>query len=262
MRRGDQPTPREIFEARAGILPVFAMAHLKGDSPEDRFHRAVREIDIFCQAEIPAVMVENYFGAPDDVERVLAHLQNAALPIRYGVNVLDDDRHGFELARRYDADFIQLDSVAGHLTPDQDGAFGDWLHEQRAHTRALVLGGVRFKYQPYLSGRPLREDLAIAQTRCDAVVVTGPATGVETAPASISEFRDILGSDFPLIVGAGVTAENCAAQMQRADGAIIGSSLKDTRRDDGDVTVANCAEISGLFRQMRGTFASRRVSYL
>lgn len=245
-----------------GTLPLVAMAHLKGDDPDERFDRAVREIDIFRRAGVCAVMVENYFGTPDDAERVLAYLQDSSLPIRYGINILDDDSRSFELARRYDADIIQLDSVAGHLTPDDDAVFGAWLNEQRARTRALVLGGVRFKYQPYLSGRSLREDLAIAQTRCDAVVVTGPATGVETDPASILEFREILGSGFPLIVGAGVTAANCATQLARADGAIVGSSLKDNGRDDGEIDLANCAEMSGLFarlRQLRGESAARRV---
>lgn len=59
---------------------------------------------------------------------------------------------------------------------------------------------------------------------CDAVVVTGAGTGKETPLDKIKAFRKILG-DFPLIIGAGLTADNIE-QMQYADGAIVGSYFK------------------------------------
>ena len=65
----------------------------------------------------------------------------------------------------------------------------------------------RFKHCPYLSGRSLKEDLEIAMTRCDAIAVSQDETGQETSMDKIQEFRNIIG-DFPLIVGAGMTADN------------------------------------------------------
>ena len=44
-------------------------------------------------------------------------------------------------------------------------------------------------------------------TRCDAIVVTQDATGQETPMEKINEFRKIIG-DFPLVIGAGMTADN------------------------------------------------------
>lgn len=65
----------------------------------------------------------------------------------------------------------------------------------------------------------------LAKMRCDAVVTTG-GTGSDTPIEKLKEFRNVL-TDFPLIVGAGVTAETVKEKLQYADGVIVGSWLKD-----------------------------------
>lgn len=226
---------------------LFAMLHLKGDGAADVDRRARRELEIYAEHGVDAVIVENYFGDADAVERTLAHLAATGSGLVYGVNLLDDDALGFALAGRYGAHFIQLDSVAGHLPPEEDPAFAVRLAEWRAATDAAVLGGVRFKYQPVQSGNDVETDLRLGMARADAIVVTGDGTGLPTPLEKIAQFREVLGG-FPLVVGAGVTADNCAAQLARADGAIVGSTLKDTRRDDGDVDADHVAELVARFR--------------
>ena len=231
--------------------PILGMIHLKGESKADKLMRAKEEIDILIHHGIDAVVIENYFGAPEDMETVLEYIVNHRSHICYGVNVLDNDLLGFAMARKYNAAFIQLDSVAGHLTPEDDNAFHSFILSERERTDAFVLGGVRFKYQPYLSGRSLEADLQIGMTRCDAIVVTGDATGAETDMQKINDFRNIIGPDFPLIVGAGLTAENCAERLQLADGGIIGSYLKDTYKDDGDVSAEHVDAFMEEVRKLR-----------
>ena len=249
------PTLMERFGNLLGYKPVLAMLHLKGETDEERLSRARREIDVLADGGVDGVVVENYFGGADDVERVLEYLSTRRPEITYGVNVLDDDARGFELARRYGATFIQLDSVAGHLTPDDDPGFAEWLAGQRAETPALILGGVRFKYQPVMSGNSLETDLLLAADRCDAVVVTGTGTGVETDLDKIVRFREILGDSFPLIAGAGVTADNGEAQLSAADGAIVGSYLKDTFTDAGDVSADHVEMLMAAVRRARASGA-------
>ncbi len=215
--------------------PILAMIHLKGESKSEKLDLAKREIDILMDNGMDAVIVENYFGTPDDMEMVLEYIVDQRSHICYGINVLDDDPRAFEMARRYNAHFLQLDSVAGHLTPSDDSTFDSFIRAERDRTSSYVLGGVRFKYQPYLSGRTLSEDLTIGSARCDAIVVTGDATGAETDLDKIRQFRKIIGPDFPLIVGAGLTAENCREKLMIADGGIIGSYLKDNHKDHGIV---------------------------
>ena len=74
--------------------------------------------------------------------------------------------------------------------------------------------------------RSLEEDLKLGMERCDAIVVTGAGTGINTDLEKIKTFRSILG-DFPLIVGAGMTADTAQEQLAYSDGAIVGSYFKE-----------------------------------
>ncbi|MGO4105072.1 BtpA/SgcQ family protein [Leifsonia sp. YAF41] len=230
--------------------PVLGMVHLTGADRAEKLSIAQREIDVLYANGVDAVIIENYFGTPDDVENVLGWLAATHPTATYGVNVLDDDERGFALAGEFGASFVQLDSVAGHLTPEDEPAFAERLAEMRTATDAALLGGVRFKYQPYLSGNSLETDLRLGMERADAIVVTGSGTGIETSLDSITEFRGILG-DFPLVVGAGITAANCAEQFALVNAAIIGSAFKDTRKDSGAVLGAHVVEITSLVKGLR-----------
>lgn len=215
--------------------PVLAMLHLGGADAADRLDRARTEAAILVDGGVDAVIVENYFGDADDVRRALETLSAGELRTVVGLNVLRDHELAFALAEEFPVGFIQIDSVAGHLAPDADLEYAARLAELRAASRALVFGGVRFKYQPVESGRSEAEDLALGAARSDAIVVTGDGTGLETDPAKIERFRSLLPAGFPLIVGAGVTDENVAAQLRHADAAIVGSFFKDSYRDTGVV---------------------------
>lgn len=219
--------------------PIFAMLHLKGNTDEEVFERAKKEIDIYRKGGVDAVIVENYYGNFYQMEKVLEYLQtNKFENLIYGVNCLNNDAMGFDLANRYDAAFVQFDSVAGHVKQRDDYTFEAFIKKYRKECKAFILGGVRFKYQPYLSGRTLEEDLRIGMTRCDAIVVTQDATGQETSMEKINEFRKIIGN-FPLVIGAGMTAENCNEQLSVGDAAIVGSYFKDTYKDTGDVDLSH-----------------------
>lgn len=245
-------TKRDAFrDAFPSATPVFAMLHLAGTDAGDRRDRARREIDLLRDNGVDAVIVENYFGDVDDVVAALEHLVAERPEVTFGINILGDDWRAFELATAYGARFVQLDSVAGHLPPANDAAYADRLAEARsAAPGVLVFGGVRFKYQPYLSGRPLETDLALGAERCDAIVVTGEGTGIATPTDKVAEFRRILGDGFPLVVGAGVTPENAATQLAQADAVIVGSALKDTRTDTGDVVAENVAAFVDAVRRL------------
>lgn len=230
--------------------PIMAMLHLKGDTPDDVLERAKRELDAYIEGGVDAVIVEDYFGTYSDMRRVLEYIRAARSEIVYGVNCLNIDAMGFELAQEFDAAFVQLDSVVGHVKPRDEEGLAAFLDLYRARYDGYVLGGVRFKYQPVLSERSLEEDLAIAQDRCDAVAVTQDATGQETSLDKIRAFRAGLG-DFPLIVAAGVTAENARESLRIADGAVVGSYFKDTYRDDGEVSPDHVRALMDAVRAIR-----------
>lgn len=170
-------TFQELFPNKKAVI---AMLHLKGGTTADIQERAKREISIFYQNGVDAVLVENYFGSTDDCRWALKYLKENYPDRIYGVNILGDTESAFSMANTYGAKFVQIDSVCRHLRPHWEPAFVKNLDTLRSNSQALVFGGVRFKYQPIQSGRTVEEDLRIGMTRCDAVVVTGAGTGLDT----------------------------------------------------------------------------------
>jgi predicted TIM-barrel enzyme len=61
----------------------------------------------------------------------------------------------------------------------------------------------------------------------------------------------VLGEAVPLLVGAGLTPKSAAEQLSLADGAIVGSSFKDSRVDRGFVLGAHVAEMMQVVRSVR-----------
>ena len=231
--------------------PIFGMLHLKGSDDEDVFERFKKELEIYVKGGVDAVVVENYFGRYNNLEKALAHVEQANIGIPYGVNCLNVDQMGFELAEKYHASFVQLDSVVGHVRPRDEETLTAFFKLWRERYKGMILGGVRFKYQPVLSENSVEEDLKIAMMRCDAVCVTQDATGQETSMEKINQFRAGLG-DFPLIIGAGVTPDNVAEQFAVADGAIVGSFFKDTHKDDGELSAEHVQEMMDAVKRIRG----------
>ncbi|MCZ9880707.1 BtpA/SgcQ family protein [Arthrobacter sp. B2a2-09] len=236
--------------------PILGMLHLTGESAAERLDIARDELDILLRSGVDGVVVENYFGGKTDVRNVMEWVEGKHPELLVGVNVLHDHHLAFELAREFRVDFIQMDSVAGHLAPESDVDFAQELQELRGQVPSVLFGGVRFKYQPVNSGRPEAEDLVIGMDRCDAFVITGDATGEETDVSKVRRFRSVVGDAFPLIIGAGLTAANVHEQLEVADGAIVGSFLKDTHVDTGRIFGPHVEELMAQVHAVRTTTAS------
>ena len=221
----------ELFQ---NAKPIIGVLHLKGSSREDIRERARREIDLYLEGGLDGLIAEDYFGTYPELEWVLGYLSNQRLGVPFGVNCQNFDSLCFLLARQYGCAFLQLDSVIGHVKPRDEASMRALLDLERGRTDALVLGGVRFKYQPLLSEKTLEEDLIEAKNRCDAVCVTGDGTGMQTPLEKLRTFRRVLGT-FPLVICSGLNDENCVEQLRLADAAIVGSFFKDTGKDTGEL---------------------------
>ena len=231
--------------------PVFGMLHFKGDSRKDKLERCLREAEIYRENGVDAMIVEDYFGDSDDVRAGLEMLSQKG-GFTLGVNVLDNWELSWEYAKEYGASFIQVDSVAGHLTPEEDIPYGEMIDRYMKEGDMYVIGGVRFKYKPVCSGNDVETDLRIGMKRCHAIAVTGEGTGMDSPTQKIIDFRNIVG-DFPLVVAAGMTADTVFEKLSLADAAIVGSTFKDTRKDTGDVCAAHVKEFMDKVFELRAT---------
>lgn len=200
--------------------PIIGMIHLAGSDSYGKVTRAFEEISVFEGEGVDGAIVEDFHPSSfQEVLGVLDKLSKLENKIVLGVNFLQNPYSGFGLANLFDLKFVQFDNVQ---TPGIDLKFYNEMRSQ--YPDISVLGGVRFKYtRP--SGNSLETDLSEGMSRCEAIVTTGEGTGIETPTEKLREFRKIMG-DYPLIVGAGVTATNVYGQLSIADGAIVGSYFK------------------------------------
>jgi predicted TIM-barrel enzyme len=170
-----------------------------------------------------------------------------------GVNVLPNEFNlSIPWASEYGARFVQLDYVAGKYLGNKELDIESYLDVCERYPDVAVLGGVWPKHYTPI-GSDLRKDLLDGAARADAVVVTGTGTGQETPARKIKAFRKILdeyAEGYPVVVGAGVTADNAREQLELSDGAIIGTYFRagDVRRN---IAKENVERIMSIMRQIR-----------
>ncbi len=205
--------------------PILGMIHLAGDDP---VNRALEELSVYDYGGLDGAIIENYHGSMDQVQETLeiAASQFSHTKLVLGVNILPNEfESALRMAAKY-AGFVQLDYVAGKYRNTPDFDVQGYMQLRQQMPGIVVLGGVRPKYYQPISDSNVEADLMVGRQLADAVVVTGSGTGHETPREKIIAFRETLGCDYPLIVGAGVTAANVYEQLSIADGAIVGSAFK------------------------------------
>jgi predicted TIM-barrel enzyme len=237
----------ELFPVKK---PVIGMLHGRGEGDVQIMDILKQELELYQEGGVDAVIVENYFCTPRQAEMMLCFVVKNQGKLVYGVNLLHDDALNFKLANEYNCAFMQIDSVCGHIPPEKDGELEEFLRRERESCGTLLVGGVRFKYQPYLSGRSLTEDIKLGMERCDAIAVTGDKTGQETDIAKIQSFRDILGG-FPLVVAAGTTAANVEQQLAIGDACITGSYFKRNHDAKEEIDPGNVNEFMDAVKRLR-----------
>jgi len=206
---------------------LIGMLHLAGNSPAEKIERALEERRIYEEEGLDGAIVEDYHGDIQDVISVLSLFQQNSSQMLTGVNVLRDPYLAFGLANKFGARFVQFDTIqASPSNSKNNHKFNEKLYFslKNRYPDICIFGGVRFKYVPE-TGKSLGDDLCDGMYKADAVVTTGPGTGIETPTKKLRDFRAIM-RNFPLIVGAGVNDKNIKEQMNICDGAIIGSYIK------------------------------------
>lgn len=231
--------------------PVIGMLHappLPG-SPEyegdfDRTRRLVlQDAETLLAGGVDGLMLENFGDCPFYPERVpavtVAAMTALAIDVRsrfnapLGINVLrNDGQSALAVAIACGASFIRVNVLCGARMADQgllQAVAHDLLRERSyygAHS-IRIWADVDVKHSAALAVRPLVDEVAdlIERGKCDAVVVSGSATGKAVDPKMLRLVHDCAGST-PVLVGSGVTEESVRSFVPLAGGLIVGSSLK------------------------------------
>jgi membrane complex biogenesis BtpA family protein len=209
---------------------------------------ALADARALVEGGLDTALVENHGDAPFTAGRVepatiaamaavVTAIRQALPDLTLGVNVLKNDaRAALAVACATGARFIRVNVHAGAVVADQGVVQSD-AHATLRDRRLLdadvrLYADVGGKHAVPLAPVDLDQharDL-VHRGLADGLVVSGRATGEATPLADVKRVRDAV-PGVPILVGSGVTPDSVADLLAVADGAIVGTWIK----QDGDV---------------------------
>jgi membrane complex biogenesis BtpA family protein len=102
------------------------------------------------------------------------------------------------------------------------------FRKQLGASDVAIFADVRSKHAAPLTSRPVEESARDTAYRgmADALIVTGLHTGAEPDKDQLHRIRGNV-PDLRILIGSGVTTRNAAKLLREADGAIVGTHLKE-----------------------------------
>ncbi|HJQ78054.1 MAG TPA: BtpA/SgcQ family protein [Acidimicrobiia bacterium] len=209
---------------------------------------AASDAAILLDAGFPALMVENFGDSPFYPDQVPAETIAAmAVAVRQvidagapvGVNVLRNDAiSALGIAAATGASFVRVNVLTGTMYTDQGPITGRAAEVQRARARLApdveVWADVMVKHAVPPAGlEPAQAALdTVERGLADAVVVSGPGTGVEVDLDEAGAISRAVPDGVRVVIGSGASVENLDRLLSVADTVIVGSSIKFDGRAD------------------------------
>lgn len=212
---------------------------------------ALADARVLQQAGFDAIMVENFGDAPFRATRVDPHTVAAMtiiarairdkIDLPLGINVLRNDAlAAIAIAATCGAAFVRINVHCEVYATDQ-GIIEGRADENLRYRRLLgvntaIFADVHVKHARPLSSTSIAdaaEEVAY-RGRADALIVSGAATG---KPTDLEDVRAVKAAvpDRPIYIGSGATVENIREILAAADGAIVGTAIKQDGRTTAPV---------------------------
>src|ERR1700754_4007601 len=255
---------RDVFAAEK---PIVAMCHLKplpGDPDYDAdsgvegvLEAARRDLRALQDGGVDGVMFSNEASLPylTQVEpitvatmaRIIGELRSQ-ISVPFGVNVLWDPTATVDLAVATGARFVR-EVFSGVYASD----FGLWntnAGKTARHQRAVGGQNVKLLYNivpeaaVYLNDRDVASVARSTVFNCqpDGLCVSGLTAGADTSAETLRAVKAAVPGT-PVFANTGVRAETVAAQLEVADGAIVGTAFKRDGYIWNEVDEARVAEL-------------------
>ena len=228
--------------------------------------RAEEEADILEQGGVNGIIVENFGDVPFRTGRldpetiagmtVAVERVKNVVSVPVGINMLRNDAlSALGIAAVTGARFIRVNVHYGVMAAEEGLIEGEAYRTMRRR-RALgadvkVLADVLVKHAVPLG--PVDLGLMAKETvqrgLADGLIVSGAATGQETASSDVSVVRRAV-PDGLVLVGSGVTEDNIRRVLEHSDGAIIGTSLKEDGVVANRVDPERVRRMADIFRSL------------
>ncbi|MEG1525193.1 MAG: BtpA/SgcQ family protein [Clostridia bacterium] len=241
---------RETFKKVLGNSKVvIGMVHLKplpgspayGGSFAEIYESAREDLARLEAGGMTAAIVENFGDIPyqtntDDMTvsamAILIDRLQKESKIPLGINVQYNCTDAeWDLAYLTGCPFIRVEAfVENRLgTHGITWASAPALMRRKGRFPAdtLIFADINVKHTFPLVEQPMSFTIHEAiDAGADALIVTGMKTGSAPSMEDLKEMRALAG-DLPVLIGSGINASNLRESMAYADGAIIGSSIKE-----------------------------------
>ena len=230
--------------------PIVAMCHLKplpGDPQYDSdggveavLEAARRDLRALQNGGVDVVMFSNEASLPyltkvepittATMARIIGEL-HSEISVPFGVNVLWDPTATIDLAVATGARFVR-EVFSGVYASD----FGLWntnAGEVVRHRHAIGGQNVKLLYNivPEAAVYVAERDIAsiarstVFNCRPDVLCVSGLTAGADTSAATLRTVKEAVPGT-PVFANTGVRADTVAAQLEVADGAVVGTAFK------------------------------------
>jgi membrane complex biogenesis BtpA family protein len=250
--------------------PIIGMVHLNPYKSGKRFlDDALKDIKSLADGGIDGLLYENWSGLyigetpmRDTREYIATVIKEASkvYDLPYGINVLPlDYRAAFDIAKATGAAFVQVDTFVDELI--------DLSHTYKLETSSksvmrykasLGLGdlalftNIQSKHYHTLPPNKKLETSALQAIKngSDAIVVTGRLTGLETPKEKLLRVNKVCG-ETPVFIGSGLSERNVRRLLPYADGAIVGTSLKEGGVTDNAVDEKRVRRLMRIVNSLR-----------
>jgi len=207
--------------------------------------RALQDATTYVQGGMDGLIIENHgdlpFLRPEDIGpeivatmAVVTQEVAKAVDVPFGINLLANGAcSALAVAKATGARFIRVNQWVNAYVANEGFVQGESARALRYRKSigaedVFIFSDVHVKHGAHamVADRPLPE-LArdVEFFDADVAIATGNRTGDAVPDDEIGGIRE--GTSLPIIVGSGLTLDNAAHILSLADGAIIGSSLKE-----------------------------------
>jgi membrane complex biogenesis BtpA family protein len=274
------PKPNAIDTLFGKRKPIIGMVHSLPMPGSPRFKQytldqvysyGVEEAIKLKEGGVDGIMLENAwdlpFVKPEDIGcetvgamAVLGWEIRKATGLPLGINILANGaKASLATAKACQAQFIRVNQWANAYVSNEgfmEGKSG-LVMRYRAWLEAediKVLADVHVKHGAHaiVADRSLAEQARDSEFfDADILIATGQRTGDETPIAEIKGIKEAV--SLPVIIGSGLSIENCRSIMSVADGAIVGSSIKEGGVWWGKVSVERLRTLMEIVEEVRAS---------
>lgn len=255
-------TGKQFLIGMVHCLSLPGMPGFCGDM-EKVITQAVNDAVVLEKSGMDAVIVENMgdnpFGVVMDTEQCCALAvvsANVARSVEIPIGIdaaMNDYRASLSIAKAMGGAFVRIpvfvDTVeffGGIINPCAREAM--LFRKNLGAGDVKILADIQVKHTHMVLPHVTVEDSAKTAEACgaDAIIVTGTHIGTETPIEIIQRVKKVV--KLPIIAGSGVKTTNIKEQLSIADGAIVGSSLKEGGDIENPVSLELAKELTNALK--------------